>query len=767
MNRDSQLRSFTLRSLAVAIGLGAGASSAAPAPAANPVVTNLNDQGPGSLRQALLDATNDGGEPSLVTFAEGLAGTISLGSPLPQVDDSIEIQGAGITLRGPDDPAGDPALRFAPSQEEQMVVSGLTITGSRSGAVGAVFQLAGGSLVLDGVTLTKNSGASAVRVTGGALEVRNSEISFNDRRQGNDPVFGYGGGISVSSTELLVEDSLITGNAVGVQARGGGIQAHNSDVVIRRSEISDNLAGSRGGGLFFYYFDSVLIEQSTITGNTANNGAGIDAYAYGHGTFEIRGSSITGNRVTAGLSGGQGRAAGLRFDTGAYGYGEFRMIDTVIEGNIARYVAGLDVDVRDVQVERSLIRRNIASEEVGGLRIRGNDIHLLQSSVTGNQAPDRAAGEIRQTADDAFFLRIGESTVSGHLSEQGSVLQLLNGYQGDILIENSTFSGNTASGPVLEIDLPVWLPDARTTVQNSTFSGNDSTGSVAALLIDNQNVTIEHSTFVDNQAVTSEGASSVQLQWQSTLGEDVSGALVRSVFTSSNGMEARLGSTVTLDIDQVIMANGLGALSGALVNGAPIQTSPALQPMGYRGGFTLVHEPEAVSPAVDGGSLNPRSESRDQRGLSGNVAAGTAGALSDLGAVEVVANTAPRLAVDFSGRISGVRGTEVPAFALKDLFVDDQSDAISTVNVHGLPPGLSFNEGNIAGTLTTPGRYFVTAILTDNHANPLRVVEQFVVTVKDKKSSSGSSGGSAPMGLVVLLGFLARLRRPFSDQPPC
>ena len=57
------------------------------------VVTNLNDSGPGSLRQALLNADASAGESYV--DATGITGVINLASALPVITNSTIIQGPG------------------------------------------------------------------------------------------------------------------------------------------------------------------------------------------------------------------------------------------------------------------------------------------------------------------------------------------------------------------------------------------------------------------------------------------------------------------------------------------------------------------------------------------------------------------------------------------------------------------------------------------------------------------------------------------------
>src|SRR5436853_3724241 len=85
---------------ALTLGLGFGLGS--PAEAATFNVTTLNDAGPGSLRQAVLDANAAAG-PDVITFQAGLTGTITLATGQLVVADSVVVQGPGqavVTVNG-------------------------------------------------------------------------------------------------------------------------------------------------------------------------------------------------------------------------------------------------------------------------------------------------------------------------------------------------------------------------------------------------------------------------------------------------------------------------------------------------------------------------------------------------------------------------------------------------------------------------------------------------------------------------------------------
>ena len=100
------------------------------------VVTTNNDSGPGSLRQAILDA-NANPAPDVITFVPGLS-VIRLKKPLPDLEgipdsegknDTIDGTGAAVVLDGQDLPSG--CELFLPSHCMGLAVrrSGITVRG--------------------------------------------------------------------------------------------------------------------------------------------------------------------------------------------------------------------------------------------------------------------------------------------------------------------------------------------------------------------------------------------------------------------------------------------------------------------------------------------------------------------------------------------------------------------------------------------------------------------------------------------------------------
>jgi hypothetical protein len=284
---------------------------ALPVHAATISVTNTNDSGPGSLRQALA-VVHDGDS---ITFA--VSGTITLTSGALAVPKSVTISGPGADQLSI---VGIPFQSVFFVAVEAATISGLTI---RNGAVG----------IDNGGTLTvKNCVISGMSVAGihnvSSLTVVHSNVSDNDgwgiynitgefgvvtatilstTVSGNPfggvvaapnffggrayititdcTISGNSGGIVGAATLLTVANSTISGNSAGTS--GGGISVSpgpigvDLDSSIVNSTISGNSAGTSGGGIGTS--TTLRVANCTITGNSAPSGGGI----YNVGSVEV------------------------------------------------------------------------------------------------------------------------------------------------------------------------------------------------------------------------------------------------------------------------------------------------------------------------------------------------------------------------------------------------------------------------------------------------------------------------------------------------
>ena len=225
---------------------------AIPANATTIVVTNTNDSGPGSLRQALAIA-NDGD----TIDAAGVSGVITLTSGQLLVEKRVTINGAGADVLAVDGNATSSVFQIGTgAAAPNVAISGLTIRNAQGGFGGGILNGSGATLTITNSTISGNTAA-------------------------------FGGGI-FNSGPLTIANTTVTGNTA---SEGGGIYSNGSLTIIN-STISGNTVNSDGGGIF--NIGTVAITNSTLSSNSASFGGGI----FTIGTVEI-GDSV----LKAGASG--------------------------------------------------------------------------------------------------------------------------------------------------------------------------------------------------------------------------------------------------------------------------------------------------------------------------------------------------------------------------------------------------------------------------------------------------------------------------------
>src|SRR6267142_3445532 len=253
-------------------------------PATTITVTNGNDSGPGSLRQALADA-NDG---DTINF-DASVGTVILATAELAIDKSVTLSGAPqmVTVAR----ASQTEFRiFHVMPGHSVEINGLTISG------GHITGGNGGGILNDNSTLT----IAHCTVNGNAI------VSAKY-------VNNTGGGIYNSGTMTLNQVIVNNNNAVYCQCgngvpSGGGI-SNTGTMIINAGTVQSNMGYWSAGGI--YNTGMLTITGSTIvnnqTGDTGHFGS-IGGGIFNDGTMTIQDSTIRGNRATLGgdLHGGEG-----------------------------------------------------------------------------------------------------------------------------------------------------------------------------------------------------------------------------------------------------------------------------------------------------------------------------------------------------------------------------------------------------------------------------------------------------------------------------
>ena len=401
-------------------------------------VGNLADSGPGSLRQAILDANANPGA-DLIHFAPAARdGTITLTSGQLSITDDLTIDGPGADRLAV---SGNDASRvFRIGSGVTVAIDDLTITHGRADNGGGIWN-AGGSLSLSHVIVSQNQalGAPGNQAQGGG-------------------VFNQGGTLTVAHSTFS-GNVAIGGLRLGVpvtQGRGGGINSdQGATTTVSHSTFSDNLAiggtgapgiassQGAGGGLFNGPRSALLISHSTFTRNQAIGGAGSAGQAGGDANggglhhqnsdqATVEHSSFTDNQAIGGVggaggNGGDGHGGGLFTATSAGPSTAISLAHCSFSGNQAiGGLGGAGGNAGD--------GRGGAAINTIGLTVVGRapaTLNVSHSTFTGNQAigADGGPGKAGGTGAGGAIANLG-----GH------------NFNAALNVTHSTFADNEATG---------------------------------------------------------------------------------------------------------------------------------------------------------------------------------------------------------------------------------------------------------------------------------------------------------------------------------
>ena len=359
---------------AVATHAAVHAASASP-DGANFTLTNCNDSGAGSLRQAMLDAHNN----TTVDFSQLSCSLITLTS-------------GALT-----DPNTDSLKLVAP----------VRVVGGKP---------------LPSITIDANDHSRVIEHrSGGSLEITGLALSHghtNANKGGCIYAMGH-----VTATATTVSACTAASNDTNA-ALGGGIWS-NDQVDLVFSTISGNVALARagggyayGGGVFSSYgFYAVF---SSITSNSAT-GIGYGGGVGVTGPAMLRSSLVSAN--TAAYGGGLGLFGGP--DVGS---GDLAIVDSTIAFNTATGFAGGIEAGGDLTIHNSTIARNYGAraDHANGIVIEGSHVLTLVSSIVALSTPGGDISGAASIGGDHDFIgqasvAVPAGTLSGdpHLSTLG------------------------------------------------------------------------------------------------------------------------------------------------------------------------------------------------------------------------------------------------------------------------------------------------------------------------------------------------------------
>jgi len=352
-----------------------------PVPAASIAVTNCNDSGPGSYRQAVADALS--GDTIDLTNTGCSTITLTTGDVITAVND-LTLQGPGalgLTISG--------GYTYRPLEH---IGSGTVTINDVSIADGKKYLADGGF---------GNASGGCIASGAGTVAINNSWIKYCDAGSSSTTTPVRGGAV-FGYTGVTVIDSIVSGSTAHSSASGaygGGVYTTGFLTVaystIRGNSVQSPTRGTGGGAQVgaFYGVDGgdAFFKYDTISGNAANIGGGL----YLTGDIFMTNSTVSAN--TGGNTGGI-----IMFNLGN-ATGPWKLNNSTVSGNTsAGNTGGVYVRGNDGEFQNSTIAFNTthsANKYGGGVAIKSANNVDLQSVLISNNTTDKNDGNGPQIDD--------------------------------------------------------------------------------------------------------------------------------------------------------------------------------------------------------------------------------------------------------------------------------------------------------------------------------------------------------------------------------
>lgn len=637
-------------------------------------VTNTNDMGPGSLRQAIADA----GPGGVINFNSALDGlTILLNGSQLSIDKSLTIDASSLD-------------------------GGITISGNNTSRVLGV--QAGANVALNNLTITLGNASGG---NGGGIENRGT-LELTDCTLSKNTTSGRGGGIAndPNTGNLIFTRGSILSNTAdlggGISSLGGAIPNLANGIELRNVTIAGNSSTGGSGGGVFHQLSFVRLYSCTITGNTAGSSSGGGLHRNNSGDLHLENTIIANNDATSSanddLSAVVTTRAGVNFigdPTGASGIGVLN-VDYLTGDPLFVPLGGYGGPTQTMPPgPGSPVIDAGGASDPGGTDQRGAPRFF-------NGALDIGAVEYLPAVVDTLVDELNVNPGSGLSLREAIALPF---------VSTITFGPGMDAGPcvltngLLLVDKSLII-DASSLARGFTISGADTyrifevtAGNTVSM--DSLTLTEARSTFAQDQGAAIYNAGTLTVRrstfhrnradrYGGALGN--SGALTligctianNTAASDSGGINHRSGTLIlqnctvagnssggsggamyvggNLSLTNTILAKNTAATSGPEITNAGgtitptgvnivgnlassglaagpsiLAVDPHLSPLGYHGGPNQTMHPLISSPAIDpaGGDIST-SEATDQRGFARVVDGGrvTAGAIVDIGAVE-------------------------------------------------------------------------------------------------------------------------------------
>lgn len=435
-------------------------------------VTNLNDSGPGSLRDAI-EAANTAGTPSTITFA--ISGTITLASSLPSISQSVSIDATGApgaTAGGAPvvgiDFNGNAGLTFASGSDGSSLL-GLAVGGASGNGItieSSKVTIAGDYVGLTTAGVAHGNGAAGIYIAStssdnvigynplaasgvvsnvisgnagnGILVDGSSDNTFVDNYIGTDPtgtiaIANGSNGILITNgaANNLIGGTAYTDTATGEVNNPTGTEGTTTPVIVT-PPLGNLVSGNSGDGILINAGSNNNVLSGNFIGTTASGEAALGNAGDGVAIVDANNNSLIGCTALDNpfvyynvVSGNGGN--GLRITDSN---------DTTVQANFFGIGADNSTIVANT-LNGILVNGSSSNTQVGGVIPLGNV--SAGNGQNGIEVADTASHFISFNTFGGLFA-FGAAAPNGN---DGILITSTGGYND---LQTNVFSGNTNNG---------------------------------------------------------------------------------------------------------------------------------------------------------------------------------------------------------------------------------------------------------------------------------------------------------------------------------
>lgn len=458
--------------------------------------------------------------------------------------------------------------------------------------------------------------------SGGGIQA-SGNVTITNSVIRNNAATEDGGGLEfapfAAPKTLTIRNTTISGNQAGTGstnfAYGGGVRVKGPDatVVFDNVTFDGNVAGDSGGGA--YVSDAALmVSSSSFTNNQAlgNESGGGGLYVLGQGpsgpAFSVNGGSFTGNTAVQGAGGFEAVNNSGTIDGASFILNRVTGVGTSFdEGGGAIAVLSTVMGSNAQVTLRNLFVSENTAPSAGGIASVDTRLTIEDSTISGNEATGPLLGSAGGIGAVANEPGVGVSIFNSSILNNTAVLQAggIGAIDANLSLADSVVDGNVAStGRAGGIGLTTVGTGIEPVLQTNavTISNNEASGDGGGIGVDGVDFFLLNTTISGNRSLAGNGGGIALVNANPSIGPEIQFSTIASNQAVAGSNLALQNSDLRLQATLIADGTGVGIGSSFVSLGGNLDQNGTL---GLSGPGDLSGVDPLLGPLQDNGGPVP------------------------------------------------------------------------------------------------------------------------------------------------------------------